>query len=503
LHEAFTALDIAVLVLYIGGVTAFGLLLAGRQRGASDYFLGGRGIAWWAICLSVVATETSALTFISVPATSFQTDFWMLQLALGYVLGRIAIAFLLLPRYFKGELTTAYQLLEHRFGTGARRFASCIFLVTRAFADSVRVFAAAIPISLITGLPAWQSIVVAGVFTLIYTWYGGLRAVIWVDVVQMGLYVFGGFAALYVLLQVVPAGWSGILAAAEPADKFRIIHAEGGLAGFANGRWLLTGLVGGAFLSMASHGVDHMIVQRLLAAGSLRDVRRALVTSGFIVVLQFALFLTVGIGLYALYAGETFATPDAVFPRFIVEVLPPGLSGLIVAGILAAMMSTVSSSLNSLASATTHDLYAPLAGRTGDEAHLMRAGRMFTLAWAAVLVGGAMLFQLVQQGTPVVVIALQIASFTYGGLLGGFFLAVLSSRARQRDAIVGMATAIVTMAALWAAQQFGLMERRVDTLWFALLGSALTVIVGLASSRVGGGTHADADAAAPTAARVA
>jgi solute:Na+ symporter, SSS family len=484
-HEAFTSLDVVVLVLYVGGITAFGVLLGGKQRDARDYFLGGRAIAWWAICLSVVATETSALTFISVPATAYTSDFWMLQLALGYIAGRVAIAYVLLPRYFRGELVTAYQMLEVRFGAGARRFASAIFLVTRAFADSVRVFAAAIPIALITGLPAWQSIVIAGVFTLIYTWYGGLRAVIWVDVVQMFLYVFGGLAALYVLLRVVPGGWAAFVEAAAADDKFRVFHIEGGLAGFANPRWILTGLVGGAFLSMASHGVDHMIVQRLLASGSLAGARRALIGSGLLVLAQFTLFLVVGIGLYAHYRAETFATPDAVFPRFIVEGLPPGVSGLIVAGILAAMMSTVSSSLNSLASSTTHDLYAPLIGRAGDEAHLMRAGRAFTLVWAVILVGGAMAFQLVQQGTPVVVIALQIASFTYGGLLGGFFLAVLSARADQRDAVTGMATAILAMTALWAAQQFGWMERRVDTLWFALIGSALTVLVGVASSRLG------------------
>jgi solute:Na+ symporter, SSS family len=502
LHHAFTSLDVVVLVLYVGGITAFGLLLGGRQGGARDYFLGGRGVAWWAVCFSIVATETSALTFISVPATSYQSNLWMLQLTFGYLVGRIVIAYLLLPRYFSGDLVTAYQLLERRFGVATRRFASCIFLVTRAFADSVRIFAAAIPIALITPLSIWQSIVMAGAFTLVYTYYGGLRAVIWVDVVQLGLYIFGGLAALYFLIQLVPGGWNGIAAAAGEADKLRIFHsAADGAAGFADARWLLTGVVGGAFLSMASHGVDHLIVQRLLAAPSLAGARRALIGSGIIVIGQFALFLLVGVGLHAHYQGEPFATPDAVFPRFIVEALPPGLSGLIVAGVLAAMMSTVSSSLNSLASSTTHDLYAPLAGREGDEPHLMRAGRAFTLLWAGILIGGAMLFQLVQQGTPVVVVALQIASFTYGGLLGGFFLGVLSSRATERDAILGMSVAIVAMALLWVAQHLGWMERRVDTLWFALIGSALTLLVGVASSRLTPGAPAAPVPADPLVAR--
>jgi solute:Na+ symporter, SSS family len=499
MHAAFTGLDIVVLIAYVAGVTAFGTWLGGRQKGARDYFLAGRSIPWWAICFSIVATETSALTFISIPATAYQTDFWFLQLAIGYLIGRIIIAWLLLPKYFSGELVTAYQLLEYRFGAGTRRFASIIFMVTRAFADSVRVFAASIPITLITGLPYWQSIMLAGVFTLIYTYYGGLRAVIWIDVVQMALYVFGGSVALYVLIQLVPGGWGEIVSTAAASDKLRVVHLEGG---FASGRWLLTGLLGGAFLSMASHGVDHLIVQRLLAAPTLRGARKAIVGSGILVLFQFTLFLLVGIGLYAYYQGVAFAVPDEIFPRFIVEGLPPGISGLIVAGILAAMMSTVSSSLNSLASAATHDIYAPLAGVVGDEIKLMRAGRFFTVAWAVVLIGGALLFQFVQPGTPVVVIALGIASFTYGGLLGGFLLAVLSRRADQRDAIIGMGTAIGVMTLLWAAQQFGVMERRVDALWFSLIGSAVTVAVGMASAALrGGGTGSAGDFAPRSAAR--
>jgi solute:Na+ symporter, SSS family len=484
--DSFTTLDLVVLVAYIGGVTAFGVWLGRRQKDARDYFLAGRGIPWLAICFSIVATETSALTVISVPATAYGSNMWMLQLTLGYLLGRIVIAIVLLPRYFQGELVTAYELLETRFGLVTRRFASAIFMVTRALADSVRVFAAAIPIALVTGLPYWQAILVAGVFTLIYTYYGGLRAVIWVDVIQMVLYVVGGFAALYILVRIVPGGWAGIVAAAEPGDKFRIFHLEGGLAGFASGPWLFTGLVGGAFLSMASHGVDHLIVQRLLAAGSLADARKAVITSGVLVIGQFALFLVVGVGLFAFYQGMAFDRGDVIFPTFVVEQMPPGLTGLIFAAILAAVMSTVSSSLNSLASATTHDIYAPISARGGDQEHLMRAGRVFTLLWAVVIVGGAILFQFAAQDTPLVVIALDIASFTYGGLLGGFFLGVFSRRADQRDAMIGMGSAIAIMAFLWAAQQFGLVPRLFANLWFALIGSTLTVLIGVLSSRIRG-----------------
>ncbi|HEX2189204.1 MAG TPA: sodium:solute symporter [Longimicrobiaceae bacterium] len=479
---AFTALDLAVVIAYIGGVTAFGTCLGRRQKDARDYFLADRSIPWWAVCFSVVATETSALTFISVPATAYGSDLWMLQLAVGYLAGRVVVAVLLLPGYFRGEMATAYALLERRFGLSTRRFASVIFMVTRAFADSVRVFATAIPIHLITGRPYWQAILATGVVTLLYTYHGGLKAVIWTDVVQMFLYVFGGVAALVVILGDVPGGWDGLVASV-PAEKWRIVHLDGG---FADAKWLLTGLVGGAFLSMASHGVDHLIVQRLLASRSLPDARRALVGSGVLVILQFALFLVVGVGLFAFYRGQAFATPDEIFPRFIVEELPPGVTGIVIAALLAAAMSTVSSSLNSLASASTFDLYAPLAGRVGDDEHLARVGKAFTVLWAAVLIGGAMLFQLASQGTPVVVVALQIASFTYGGLLGGFLLGIVSRRADQADAVLGIAVAIALMTGLWAAQQFGAVPRVVDTLWFALVGSAVTVAAGTLSSRLRG-----------------
>jgi solute:Na+ symporter, SSS family len=477
----FTVLDVVVLIAYLGGVIALGSWMGRSQRSARDYFLAGHNVPWWAIMLSVVATETSALTFISVPATAYTGGFWMLQLAAGYVIGRVVVAYVLLPGYFRGELTTAYALLEQRFGQATRRFASAIFMVTRAFADSVRIFAAAIPIALITGWPYWQVILLVGAATLVYTWYGGLKAVVWVDVVQMALYAVGGITALWVLTTLVPNGWSGIVEAGVAADRFRVLHLEGGPS---QATWLVTGLIGGAFLTMASHGVDHLTVQRLLAAPNLAGAQKAVIGSGVLVFIQFSLFLVVGAGLYAFYGGRTFETPDEVFPLFIIESLPPGLGGLLVAGILAAAMSTVSSSINSLAAAATHDIYAPIARREGDETHLLRAGRTFTLIWAAILIGGAILFRFAQQGTPVVVIALQIASFTFGPLLGGFLLGTLFKRPDQRDAITGIAVAVVLMTTLWVVQTFGIIDRVADTLWFALIGSAITVIVGLASERL-------------------
>ncbi|HEU0298290.1 MAG TPA: sodium:solute symporter [Longimicrobium sp.] len=478
-----SALDLAIVLAYVGFVAVLGGVLGRRQKDASDYFLADHSIPWWAACFSVVATETSALTVISVPATAYTGDLWMLQLAAGYLIGRIAISIFLLPRYFRGEIATAYVLLERRFGAGTRRLASLVFLVTRLLADGVRIFATAIPLAVIARIPVWQSIVAIGVFTLLYSYYGGLRAVVWVDVAQMFIYIVGGIAVLWVLIGLVPGGWDGIARAAGEAGKLRVIHPDGG---FARANWLVTGMVGGAFLTMASHGADHLIVQRLLASPSLRDARRALVGSGIIVFLQFALFLVIGASLWVFYGGRQFPQPDAVFPTFAVENLPPGIAGLVVAAILAAAMS---SSLNALAAVSVHDLYVPLTGRTGEE-HLLRVGRRFTLVWGVVMIAVSLAFQLVAAGTPLVVIALQIASFTYGGLLGGFLLGLISSRADGRDALTGMGIAIAAMASLWAAQQFGAIPRVVDTLWFALLGSTITVGVGTLSAALRGSRSA-------------
>jgi SSS family transporter len=401
-------------------------------------------------------------------------------LTIGYIVGRIVVAALLLPGYFRGRIATAYTILEGRFGAATRRFASILFMVTRALADSVRIFVAAIPLVLITNLDYWQAILLLGAATLAYTYVGGLRSVVWVDVSQMAIYLVGGIAALVVLGQVVPGGWDAIIQAARPAGKLRVFHFDGSMA---DANWFWTGLVGGCFLTMASHGADQLIVQRLLAAPSLNGARKALIGSSLLVMTQFALFLLVGVGLWAYFHGTAFESPDEIFPRFIIERMPPGLAGLLLAAIMAAMMSTVSSSLNSLASSTTFDVYAPLTGRT-DSRHLLKVGRGFTLLWAAVLLGGAMAFQQALEGTPVVVVALQIASFTYGGLLGGFLLALLVHRADQRDAILAIAVAVLAMGTLWVLQRTGVIPPLVNTLWFAALGSLLAVVVGFVSSRL-------------------
>jgi SSS family transporter len=331
------------------------------------------------------------------------------------------------------------------------------------------------------------SILILGAFTIVYTYHGGMRAVVWTDVLQTFVYLFGGIAAIWLLGSAMEGGWSAILAQADSLGKLRVFDTYTGLD---RAHTVFAGFIGGAFLSMASHGADQLIVQRLMASTSLRDARRALIGSGIAVILQFTLFLFIGIGLYAYYRGQTFARPDEIFPRFIVEVMPPGLTGLVIAAILAAAMSTVSGALNSLSAATTHDIYLPLTKRRPDDPGVLRIGKVFTLVWAVILIGGALLYR--AQGTPVVVVALSIASFTYGGLLGGFFLGMLWRRAIQRDAIVGMAVGIAAMTfVVFARQIVAAYPALADTLgplgriawpWYVLIGTSITLIVGILSS---------------------
>ncbi|MCE9601943.1 MAG: sodium:solute symporter [Gemmatimonadetes bacterium] len=503
LQNGFTLLDWGILIVYLAGTTGLGVWLGRDQKDARDYFVADGSIPWWAVLFSIVATETSALTFISIPGLAYLGDFTFLQVATGYLLGRIVVAYTLLPRYSEGQLVTAYALLEQRFGLATRRFASVTFMVTRAFGDSVRIFATAIPIGLIIGpfVPAEYVTPVAilslGATTLLYTYHGGMRAVVWTDVIQTFVYLAGGLGAVYLIGAGVDGGWTRILADAGAAGKLRFIDTY---TGIDRPHTLFAGLLGGGFLAMASHGADQLIVQRLLTAGSLRDSRRALIGSGVAVIAQFALFLLIGVGLWSFYQGRTFSAPDKIFPTFIIEEMPSGMTGIVIAAILAAAMSTISGSLNSLAAATTHDLWVPLRGKGTDGADLLRVSKRFTLLWFVILIGGALLYR--AEGTPVVVVALSIASFTYGGLLGGFFLAMLWPRAIQRDAILGMSVGIGVMSVIVFA---GRLAAAIPALagplapfigiawpWFVLIGTTITLTTGILSSL----TH-DAPSRAP------
>ena len=472
----FGGADFAVLAIYIAAVTAWGAWLGRANRGATDYFLGSRNLPWWAVMLSVVATETSTLTFLSIPGIAYLGTLAFLQLALGYLAGRIVVARVLLPAYYRGELSTAYALLETRFGTAARRYASGVFMVTRLLADSVRLFATAIPLALITGWSYPVSILVIGAATLVYTYYGGIKAVVWVDALQMVLYAGGGLIALVLLQGAVEGGWSTILGQAASAGKLAALDFS---ASPAVPYTFWAGLVGGGFLSMASHGTDQLIVQRLLTCRDVRHSQRALVGSGIAVTLQFALFLFVGVGLWAFFDGRAFDSSDEIFARFIIDEMPTGLRGLLIAGVFAAAMSSLSSSINALASTSAYDFWGPLTGRTGDRS-LMAAGKVFTLAWAGLLIAGAIVFIPLSRGTAAVEVALAAASMAYGGLLGAFALGVLTRRVSQAGALVGMTAGVGTVVAIWATARDA-----VAWPWFVLIGLVVTMAAGSCFRRRG------------------
>ena len=504
-----SALDYIVIVIYLIGVAALGIRLGGRQRSTDDYFLGGRDLPWWAVCFSVVATETSTLTIIGVPAVAYGGTMTFLQITAGYLVGRIAVSLLFLPRYFKGAMSTAYAYLGERFGDRMRSTASVTFMVTRLLADGVRLFATAIPIKVIAdsaGLTVMgdpitygQIILVLGIITVIYTLVGGIRAVIWIDVVQMGLYVLGGVLCAVLLFDGLPEG-AMRLAALE--GKLRVIDfgLEGSFTDWITQPYVtVTAIIGGGVFSMASHGTDQLIVQRLLTCRTLKDSQYALVGSAVLVALQFALFLAIGTLLWVHYGGVTpaelgLSRGDEVFPRYIIEGLPSGLSGLLLAGILAAAMSTLSSSLNSLASSSMMDLVERWIKSPIGKARGLLLSRGLTLFWGALFVVFASLFE--NTDNPVVELGLAIASFTYGGLLGGFLLGIVITNAKEWDAVIAFILTIVVMVlvifGLWHSPTEGwifainptdgIIEeaglRQIAWPWYTLIGSVICILVG-------------------------
>ncbi len=476
----FATLDYAIVIVYLIGVTVAGILISGRQRSSKDYFLGGKEMSWWSVGFSIVASETSTLTFISIPGLAFKGNMHFLQLAVGYFIGRLLVSVIFIPAYYRGDLETAYDFLGKRFGLPLRQFTSTVFIITRVLASGVRLFATAIPVHLITGLDYPTSILLIGTFTLVYTYLGGLKAVVAMDVVQLFIYLGGAFASMVLILQTLPNGWSDVVAfaTANGLNKLEIINPNWGdsfWSFLASPYTLVGGLLGGTFLTMASHGTDQLLVQRLLGCKSRWDSQRALMLDATFIVIQFAFFLVLGLCLYAFYGGVTFQqlglnTSDEVLPKFIVENLPTGLAGLVVAGVLASAMGTLSSSISSLASSTFLDLFKlTKRGKATEGEHEVRWSRFFTLVWGVVLIGGAMLFT--DTKNPVVELGLKIASFTYGGLLGTFFLGLLTKRTDQRDAMIGFVFGLIAMTLI-------LSLTTVDFTWHTFIGCAVTIIVG-------------------------
>jgi len=465
-------LDLAIVIAYLFGVTALGMRFRRGQQNATDYFLGGRTAPWWALAFSIVATETSTLTIIGTPAIAYGGNLTFLQLVFGYLIGRVLIVLLLLPGYFRGEFFTAYELIEKRFGERMRAVAASTFLITRAIAEGVRVSAIALVVSVVLGTSEKLAVVIVIALTVLYTFEGGMKAVIWTDVAQLLVYLTGSSITFFVLLHRIPGGWNEVMqVAAAAGHKLQFLDFSWNLA---TKYTFWSGLIGGAFLTMASHGTDQIIVQRLLAAKNQRDSRRALLTSGVIVLFQFIVFLLIGVLLYVfaqhsplIVVGED---KDRILPLFLVREMPVGLAGLMLASIVAVAMSNASGSLNSLAASSVLD-FSRLRGRNSDPARLLRLARGMTLVWGLVL----MSFGFVKWG-PRLEAGLTIASLPFGSLLGLFLLGTFDRGANPRGALAGM---IAGLAVILCVFRF----TNVAFTWYVMIGSIVTFVTGVAASR--------------------
>ncbi len=475
---AFHWIDLLVVVAYLVGITLFGVHFRKSQHTLQDYFLGGRRLPWWAISLSVVSAETSVLTIISTPGISYHSNLNFLQLVFGYLLGRVVVAFLLIPRYFGGEMFTAYQLIERRFGKQLKVFTAGLFLITRALAEGVRVFALSIVVGVVFRTGVLASIIIITLLTLFYTFEGGLTAVIWTDVIQLTIYLAGTILAVLVALHGLPGGWTTVQQLAQASgNKLAIVD-------FA-WKWhqpytFWSGLIGGAFLTSASHGTDQLIVQRLLAARNQRQSQAALISSGLVILFQFSLFLIVGVVLFAFYCQRDPQTaahlgrPDQVLPTFVVTELPRGLAGLLIAAIIAAGMANLSAALNALASSSVVDFYRPFLRPVASESQYLQLSRGLTIAWGAVLILIALGAQRVQRS--VLELALTIASVPYGSMLGIFLLGVLTRKVTARGALLG---ALSGLALLLVVMGF----TSIAWTWYVAIGACATFAIGLAASK--------------------
>lgn len=471
----FTALDYAVLSFYLIASAILGSLIGRGQKNINDYFLAGKQVPWWAVSFSIVATETSTLTFIGAPAIAYAGSLAFLQVIFGYFVGRLLVSFILIPSYFRGEIQTAYEVLNHRFGRQVQNFSALLFQVSRSLADGVRLFATGLVLSVVTDLSDQWSVVIIGVVTIIYTLYGGMRAVIWNDVVQLILYVAGATLAFFIILSRIPGGWSEVVSLAAPLNKFQLFDFAL-TPSVAYTFW--AGLLGGSVITLATHGTDQMFVQRYLACGSKKGSQLALFLSGALVFAQFLLFLVIGVMLYAFYQHfpleQELEQVDRIFPIFIVQQMPPGISGLLIAAIFAAAMSTLSSSLNSLASSSVNDFYRRYWGRGRTDAHYLKASRIFTLLWGVILV---VISMMARNWGEVLEVGLTITTITMGSILGIFLLGLRDSRIREGAALAGMLAGLLTMLVVhWSGT--------IAWTWYVLVGTSVTLVAGTLFARL-------------------
>jgi SSS family transporter len=470
---SLSGVDYLVIGGYLLAITLFGSWFARFQKTTRDYFLTDRSVPWWAICFTVVATETSTLTFIGVPAQAYTGNMTFLQLALGYVIGRVIISVLFIPPYFRGELFTSYQLLQQRFGTSVKTLSAVIFLITRSLADGIRLFTTALVIAVVTQVPVTWVVLVLGAAMIVYTMRGGVSAVIWTDVVQMFVYVAGAAAVAIALLNRIDGGWAEVVRTGAATGRFVWLDTT---LDPSVPYTIWAGLLGGVALTLSTHGTDQFLVQRLLAARSQQDAARGLVLSGFIVFAQFILFLLIGVMLYTYYQQiplpQPLARTDQILPVFVVSELKGGLAGFIVAAIVAAALSP---SLNAMAATTVSDFYLPYVNPAADQDTQMRVSKSATVVWGIVQLGVAIGAQFMNRS--VLDAGLAVLSFASGAVLGAFLLGTLAPSVRERDAFGGMIAGLVVMIAVWWATP-------VAFTWYVLIGAVATCVVALVARRV-------------------
>jgi SSS family solute:Na+ symporter len=466
-------LDLAIVIVYLLAVTALGLRFRKQQHDVRDYFLGGRTAPWWALAFSIVATETSTLTIIGTPALAYSGNLTFLQLVFGYVLGRFLISALLLPGYFRGEFLTAYGVIEKRFGPRMRAIAAATFLCTRVLAEGVRIAAIALVVSVALGTSERLAVFIVITLTVLYTFEGGMKAVIWTDVAQFLLYLTGSIVTLFSLLHRIPGGWGEVTQiAATHGNKLQVFDFSSNLA---TKYTFWSGVIGGAFLTLGSHGTDQTIVQRLLAARNQKDSSRALIASGFLVLFQFTVFLLVGIFLFAFAQHTALLLPgessDRLLPIFLVREMPAGLAGFLLASILAVAMSNASGSLNSLAASSVLD-FAVLRGRQPKTANFLPLAKRMTLVWGVILVFLALL-----HWGPVLEAGLTVSSLTMGCLVGLFLLGTFDLRAHATGALTGMFAGL-------AAVLFVFRFTPIAFTWYVMIGTCVSFAVGALASRI-------------------
>lgn len=484
-------LDLIIIFGYLIGVTAFGSWFGTKQETTEDYFVGDRSVPWWAIAASIVATETSTITFISVPGIAFAKDgnFQFLQLVFGYMLGRVVISLLFIPSYFRGELLTVYQLLGERFGSKVKMLASSLFVIMRNIADGIRLLLTAIVLAAVytafqpqtnTDVVIIGSVILLGVVMIVFTFYGGMEAVIWVEVVQLGIYIGGAIAAAVVIANQIPGGFSGAVEIGRQFNKFGLFDFS---LDFTKTFTFWAGILGGCFLTMSTHGTDQYLVQRYLCTNKPSRASLALLSSGAVVLGQFIGFLFIGVLLFAYYAPFNaseyalagvadsgvaatfpFSGGDKVFPDFITKHMPSGISGLVVAAIFAAALS---SSLNSIAATFVNDLYKSFAKDKSDK-HLLKVSGWLTVIFGIVQIVVAL--AAMKQNSSALNMALSIASLINGPILGVFLVGTFVKKANQAAALTGMIVSIAVML-------YVLLATKIAWTWYALFGSLITLFV--------------------------